>query len=161
MNLQEQKELTLANLKKVYKELPELAKKNPLIAKDFNMSLLGVFEARSMSSIKRNECSTCGCLLGNMARVFVVKLEYFNLGRNGLWNFNYKLFGRAEFPCLYDKGLAIDKPNHLWLFLFSERWIYHQPSFDQAIKRLKFIIDCNLDIPTWEFQEEEFIFTEK
>lgn len=158
MNLQEQKELTLANLKKVYKELPELAKKMPSIISDFDMNEFGVLHALTKDEITHNYCLTNGCLLGNIARLFELDDRYF-LARCPEPLYNYDLFGAIQFPFLYNKEEKGCCGNHIWRFLFDGRWTVHQPTFEQAMKRVKYAIDYNLDIPVWRFREEDFIFT--
>lgn len=136
---------TLKNLKKVLKELPILAEKQPFIKTEFDMRYFGVYSDYRKCDILENKCGTIGCLAGNMARVFKLKKEYFDV----FGEFTYDKFFLEEFPSFDKDGLG-------WDFLFSGIWRDHQPTFEQAMKRLEFAIKFKLDLPPWEYQKEDF-----
>lgn len=129
------KEKTLENLLKAYNGLMELVKTKPEIKEKFNMQFYGCYDNSEKGF---PVCETSGCLLGNMARVFDLnKSEYYRPFRT----FNYRKFAEEEFPALFTKQ---NVRNPLWHYLFSTAW---GNSFDDAIDRLKLVIDYKLDVP--------------
>lgn len=147
------KEKTLKNLRMCYDGLLELAKKDPRIKDDFDMEQFGVYADLEKSEIKNNVCNTYGCLLGNMARLFEPKDEYFELSFWEQQAFSYFEFGYIEFPSLFDDDGFSDTGN----FLFSGTWARFQPTFKQAMERLKYAIDMDLEIGKWEYRKKSFI----
>jgi hypothetical protein len=144
------KEKTLKNLRMCYDGLLELAKKDPRIEQDFDMERFGVYVALQPKEIKNNVCDTHGCLLGNMGRLFEPKKEYFLDGF-----FNYYKFGSLEFPSLFIEGGGFfDETGR---FLFDAEWGICQPTFKQAMERLKYVIDMDLEIGKWKFRKQSFI----
>lgn len=144
---------TLKNLNRVLTQLPQLAKVYPEIKEDFYMAYYGIYSDKTLSEINGGVCGTTGCLAGNCARLFKPRSEYFHCRR-----FCYSLFLRKEFPSLYDES---NQSNELWTFLFDTRWEHYQPTFDQAMKRIQYVIDKKLDISGWYFQEEDFVTNEE
>lgn len=139
------KEKTLFNLKRVYNELPVLAEKIPAIKNDFHMGRFGVYDNLMINHCNEHDCKTVGCGLGHIARLFKPIPEYFNV----LGLFDYVIFCRIEFPYV--------NYTHLWHFLFDSLWFGYQPKFEQFIERVKYVIDYELEIPEWNYQEESFI----
>lgn len=142
-------QITLDNLQIVLNELPTLAEKMPEIKEEFDMSTFGCFEHSTFTN--KNYCSTYGCLLGNIARVLPIFDEHYD----SLQSFDYSEFGFHYFPYLYtnrNKHLSNDK----WYFLFDSAWSIYQPTFDQAIERIKYFIYCEGSF-TWKYQEESFV----
>lgn len=122
------------------------------------MRSYGVFVNLSVKDIGRHRilCQTYGCLLGHIAKGFKIDKKHFDEHIE----YSYDLFGFDKFPALYDKiqetGDAVAQ-NHLWRFLFSANWNNYQPTFEQAMQRLKYIIDYKLDIPDWNYTFKSFI----
>lgn len=143
-------EITLKNLQKVVDELPKLAEKIPEIITDFNMALFGVYDRCQINEIQ-NRCNTFGCLLGNTARLFPIKEDYFmSIAKQ----FDYDIFCNDIFPYIIMKHDYDD-----WDFIFNANWRYFQPTFHQAIDRVKFFIACKGKLPEWEYQKESFFTT--
>lgn len=152
--------ITLTNLRKVSRELPELAKTKPTIITDFNMGLFGVFEDCTMVDMVENECETQGCLLGNSALLFNVSTdeELFDHGHNQV-TFSYQLFGQKYFPALYTPGHRGDDFNATanWDFIFSGLWDEVQPTFEEAIERLDYVIselEQGNEITAWYYRSD-------
>lgn len=152
-------QITLDNLKIVLEELPKLAEQLPEIESEFNMSIYGCYSSNTKIDTSANICKTRGCLLGNMARVLPITDECYSDDYSDEENiFDYKKFGLLHFPDIYnDKKLSLDKRHYKWEFLFSDDWSDYQPSFEQAIERLKYFIDCEGKIGDWEYRNESFI----
>lgn len=131
---------TKRNLKKVFVELPLLAEKHPKIKEDFDMDVFGVYMWKTKDEIRNNHCGTIGCLAGNCARLFKPKKGYF-FSSDG--KFSYSFFLRMEFPSLYS---PYGEANITWDFLFSSKWRCFAPTFDQAMERLKMLIDNDFDV---------------
>ena len=146
MKKAEKKAITLANLTKIYNELPELAKKNPKIRQEFDMDLYGVYCGLKANIIK-TECKTHGCGLGNSARLFDVQKSDFSDKE-----FSYDKFGKRILPYLY-----MDYGQNVWAFLFSASWSQCQPTFKQFIKRLKYAIDMDLELGDWNYKKSNFV----
>lgn len=142
------KEKTMENLRMVLEELPKLAEKIPSIRDDFDMDRYGCYEELEPENI--NECQARGCLLGNIARLFPMLDKYFN----EFGEFDYDNFCIQEFPMLDSsvKGL-----NKNWCFLFDMSWSLYQPTFDQAMNRVKYFIECDGELGEWYYQKEDFI----
>lgn len=94
----DKKRETLKNLKKVLEKLPRLAEEHPEIKEEFDMLIYGVYHMMNSREAK-NSCRTCGCLAGNIARLFPLKPDYFSV--HGLYS--YDLFLHDVFPYFYDK----------------------------------------------------------
>jgi len=132
-------ETTLANLRKIAEELPILAKSNPRIISDFDMVVFGVFDNRSQAEVLSHKCSTNGCLLGNAALLFDLSDPKLYDREDG---FDYYRFEDKYLP-----GISDEK----WDFLFSSRWTRHEPTFEQAIKRIEFFISVNGEVEGFDF----------
>lgn len=142
------KEITIKNLKIVLEKLPELAKKDPRIIEDFNMWDLGCY---SGTSFENPICGTQGCLLGNAARVLPLTRDLFKTDIKGeVTSFSYTAFNKVYFPYIGAFG-------SLWSFLFSVIWDGYQPTFEQAMNRLKYAIDMGLELGEWNYQNAPFI----
>lgn len=151
------KEITKANLIKVYEELPKLAEQIPEIKNEFDMERYGVYDTMIGEKIETTSCRACGCGLGNSARLF--KLMPSDFGGDG---FTYNLFGQRVFPALYLESTYFTtrkyaETNRLWRFLFDTAWFNYQPTFDQFIERVKYAIDMDLEIGFWDYQKKSFI----
>lgn len=142
------KEITLANLKKIYKKLPKLAETIPSIITDFDMNTFGIYTYNTPKQIKEHVCKTHGCGLGNSARLFKLLRTDFDWENE----FAYHQFGERILPFTYNAN-----PDNLWYFLFGSDWSAHQPSFEQFIQRVKYAIDMNLVLGKWDYQTESFI----
>lgn len=146
-------QITLKNLQKVYDELPKLAEKYPGIKEKFNMCIFGVFYDQHESTKKIHVCGTAGCLLGNSALVLrKSKNDYINS------RFSYSKFSKRVFPLLDSDS---DSCFSLWHFLFSMSWKYYQPSFEEALQRVKYFLDCEGGIGKWKFQKKTFIYKQQ
>ena len=143
---------TLENLQIAYDGLIELIKKNTEIERDFDMKTFGVFTRKTLKEVKNHECDTCGCLLGNIARV--LPIEETDFDPTSLI-FSYRNFGYRLFSSLYKYEGWFRKS--LWHFLFDVNWRYNFPTFEAAMDRLKYFIDSKGDIGEygidWSFEK--------
>lgn len=146
MKKTEKKSITLANLTKIYNELPELAKKIPNIRQEFDMDVYGVYCGLKSTAVE-TECKTHGCGLGNSARLFDIQKSDFTYKE-----FSYDRFGKRILPYLY-----MEYGDDLWHFLFSSSWSDYQPTFAHFIKRVKYAIDMNLEIGEWKLRKTPFV----
>ncbi|GAB3024511.1 hypothetical protein GCM10027051_31470 [Niabella terrae] len=131
------KEITIANLKIAYKKLIEFAAYYPEIERDFNMRKYGCYEYLHKST---PVCNTVGCLLGNIGRAF----KHESSDYMQALGFDYGFFGRRIFPALYH--LWSDLHGLEWRYLFASDWAEIQPTFKQALTRMKKLIDSNLEL---------------
>jgi len=162
MNYIEKLDLTLKNLQKVYDELPALAEKIPAIRTDFDICHFGVYWAQTKQFVLTNDCGTTGCLLGNAARLFDLQNNAYYHHVGARLEFSYMHFGSTIFPALYraykDGTPNMWQPNDMWDYLFSEHWAHTQPTFDQAIARLKYFLEVKGDVGEegvdWFFRPE-------
>jgi hypothetical protein len=144
------KEITKANLIKIYEDLPKLAEQIPAIKAEFDMNEFGVFAGQKQKELN-SKCKTYGCGLGNAARLFDIVETDFN---NSDSTFNYMLFGKRILPGLYYNLYKLQ--NTLWDFLFDWKWADYQPTFDQFIERVKYTIDMDLEIGSWDYRRDSF-----
>ena len=151
MDLQQQKTLTRKNLQRVLEELPKLAEQMPEIKQDFNMGMYGVYAYLEKENL--SQCNTCGCLLGNAARIF--KNE-FTEDLFGCYNkFYYTLFSGKFFPYLYDK---YKQPKLGWYYLFSNHWTFNYfNDFDSAIDRIKNLLANDLECEKFDYSTNKII----
>lgn len=143
------KQITLASLKKIYKELPVLAQTVPSIITDFDMQTFGIYTYRTRKEINEHACKTQGCGLGNSARLFRLMKSDFDWEHE----FAYHQFGARILPTTYDGS----RLTSLWYFLFSSDWYGHQSTFEQFIERVKYAIDMDLEVGDWDYQKESFV----
>lgn len=144
-------QITLDNLKIVLDKLPKLAEQHPEIKREFDMLEYGCY---AYTNKMKKVCKTYGCLLGNMARVLPVTEECYD----EFDKFSYYEFGLLHFP--YINGFpnnTYGNKSENWKFLFSGGWADFQPTFGQAIERVKYFIDCEGEIGAWEYRKESFI----
>ena len=145
-----EKEITRKNLERVLKELPLLSEQMPEIKQDFNMGIYGVYNCLKRENL--SQCNTCGCLLGNSARVF--KDEFTNdLFKNN--NFNYNLFGFKFFPYLYGN---VYYGNIRWGYLFSGSWGKTKfGDLKNALQRIKNLLDNDLECNKFNYRTNKII----
>lgn len=146
------KQITLANLKIARKKLVEFADYYPSIKEEFDMKEYGHLNSLSRRGIKElPACGTYGCLLGSMTLCFKIAKEDFE--KDYIGNvFKTYLFGRRLFPYIYEENIHWN----LWPFLFNSDWTDYQPTFEQAIERLDWVIKHKLDIPNWKLRKKSF-----
>lgn len=143
------KEKTLKNLRKVYNELPKIAETKKHIIEEFDMSNYGFASLINIREPEIEKCKTYGCLKGSFIYVFPEALTNESC-YNEYLTFDYEMFLENYFP-------FIKFDSNAWNFLFDFSWEDYQPTFHQAMERLKYYLDHNGDIPEWDYQKESFI----
>lgn len=88
-----------------------------------------------------SECGTAACLLGHAALI---------LGAPERYDF-WSGYSDSVFPALRSPNRSV--ADHIWTFLFSGDWAYHDNTLAGAVKRLDYVLEHRAYPPAFSSAE--------